>query len=118
MIADRLSDIVTSDLTGIDLETDELVALWEEISEDNGFLELVGEAIVDTLVAGDGAFKITVDAELTEYPIIEYFSGEQVDYRETRGRLQEVVFYTDYAVKDRITAWKRYSGGVTSPTGS
>ncbi|MGI6078840.1 MAG: capsid protein [Fastidiosipilaceae bacterium] len=101
MIADRLSDIVTSDLTGIDLETDELVALWEEISEDNGFLELVGEAIVDTLVAGDGAFKITVDANLTEYPIIEFFSGEQVDYKVTRGRLQEVLFYTDYTVKDK-----------------
>jgi len=45
----------------------------------------VGEAIVDTLVAGDGAFKITVDADLTKYPIIEFFSGEQVEYQETRG---------------------------------
>lgn len=101
MIADRLSDIVTADLTGIELETDELTELWDAISEDNDFLELTGEAIVDTLVAGDGAFKITVDTELTECPIIEFFSGEQVDYRETRGRLQEVVFYTDYTVKDR-----------------
>lgn len=101
MVADRLSDIVTSDLTGIDLETDELAGLWDDISEDNDFSELVGEAIVDTLVAGDGAWKITVDAGLTEYPIIEFFSGEQVDYKETRGRLQEVIFYTDYTVKDR-----------------
>ena len=101
MVADRLSDIVTSDLTGIELETEQLAELWEKISEDNDFSELVGEAIVDTLVAGDGAWKITVDADLTEYPIIEFFSGEQVDYKETRGRLQEVVFYTDYTVKDR-----------------
>jgi hypothetical protein len=92
---------VTSDLTGIDLETDELAELWEKISVDNDFSELVGEAIVDTLVAGDGAFKITVDANLTEYPIIEFFSGEQVDYKVTRGRLQEVLFYTDYTVKDK-----------------
>ena len=101
MMADRLGDIVTADLTGIELETNELTELWDAISEDNDFSDLVGEAIVDTLVAGDGALKITVDAKLTEYPIIEFFSGEQVDYRETRGRLQEVVFYTDYTVKDR-----------------
>lgn len=101
MIADRLADIVTADLTGIELETDKLAELWDLISEDNDFSELTGEAIVDALVAGDGAFKITVDTGLTAYPIIEFFSGEQVNYRAARGRLQEVVFSTDYTVKDR-----------------
>ena len=101
MMVERLSDIVTADLTGIELETEELSTLWEEISEDNKFPELIGEAIVDTLVAGDGAFKITIDTAITEYPIIEFFSGERVEYRLTRGRLQEVVFYTDYTVKDK-----------------
>lgn len=101
MIADRLADIVTSDLNSIELETEAQQELWDAISEDNDFSELIGEAIVETLVTGDGAFKISIDTAITKYPIIEYFSGERVEYRLTRGRLQEVVFYTDYSVKER-----------------
>ncbi|EHQ63917.1 phage minor capsid protein [Paenibacillus dendritiformis C454] len=101
MVAERLSDIVVADLDGIELKSQEQTDLWEEIAKDNDFDELVGESIIETLVAGDGAFKITVDMDVTEYPIIEFYSGERVDYRRTRGRLQEVLFYTDYAVKDK-----------------
>lgn len=101
MVAERLSDIVVADLDGIELESQEQTDLWADISGDNDFDELVGESIIETLVAGDGAFKITVDTDVTEYPIIEFYSGERVDYRRTRGRLQEVLFYTDYAVKDK-----------------
>jgi len=35
-------DIVTADLTGIELETGQLAELWDLISEDNDFSELTG----------------------------------------------------------------------------
>jgi len=101
MIADRFADIVMADLDGIELQAQEQTDLWDAISQDNGADKLIGEAITETLVAGDGAFKITVDTDVTQYPIIEFFSGERVDYKHNRGRLQEVIFYTDYAVKEK-----------------
>lgn len=101
MIAERLSDIVVADLDGIALKSDEQTNLWNEIDEDNDFDELIGESITDVLIAGDGAFKITVDTDVTKYPIIEFYSGEQVEYKRTRNRLQEVLFFTDYTVKDK-----------------
>lgn len=101
MIAERLSDIVVADLDGIELESQEQTDLWDEIAKDNDFDELVGESIIETLVAGDGAFKITLDTDVTEYPIIEFYSGDQVEYRRKRGRLQEVLFYTDYRHRDK-----------------
>ncbi|BFH16513.1 hypothetical protein J6TS7_31180 [Paenibacillus dendritiformis] len=101
MVAERLSDIVVADLDGIDLGNEQQTDLWEEIAKDNDFDELVGDSITEALVTGDGAFKITVDMDVTQFPIIEFYSGERVDYRRTRGRLQEVLFYTDYAVKDK-----------------
>lgn len=102
MIVDRLADIVSADLDGIELKTEALTALWaDEVGKDNGVSRLFGEAIIDTLVAGDGAFKVTVDTDVTNYPILEFFSGERVDFKYTRGRLREVVFYTDYAVKEK-----------------
>ncbi|KJB88588.1 capsid protein [Paenibacillus sp. E194] len=101
MIAERLSDIVVADLDGIELENKEQTDLWDEIAKDNDFDELVGESIIETLVAGDGAFKITLDTEITDYPIIEFYSGDLVNYKRDRGRLQEVIFYTDYRFKDK-----------------
>ncbi|BFH13521.1 hypothetical protein J6TS7_48150 [Paenibacillus dendritiformis] len=101
MVAERLSDIVVADLDGVELKSQEQTDLWADISDDNDFDELVGESIIETLVTGDGAFKITVDMDVTQFPIIEFYSGERVDYRRTRGRLQEVLFFTDYVHRDK-----------------
>lgn len=93
-IVDKLTDIVISDLDSIELSEQEL---WDEISLDNKFSdEILGGAIKDTLIDGDGAFKLSVDTEITEYPIIEFFSGSDIDYVYKRGRLQEIIFYAYY----------------------
>ena len=62
---------------------------------------MLSEAIKDTLIDGDGAFKLSVDTEISEYPILEFYSGSDVTYTYTRGRLQEVIFhfYHDYKKK-------------------
>lgn len=96
MMADRLCDIVVSDIDKVQVENDIANAIWEEISKENKFFELVQDAITKTLVEGDGAFKISGDSELSKYPILEFFSGDKVDYRLNRGRLTNVLFYTSY----------------------
>jgi len=101
MIVERLADIVIADMDSIDLQKQADTDLWTEINQDNGFDKLMGESISDVLIAGDGAFKITVDTAVSQYPIIEFFAGERVDYKRTRGRLQEVLFFTDYVVKKK-----------------
>lgn len=94
-IVDKLADIIIADLDSIELTEQDL---WDEISLDNKFSDKVlGEAIKDTLIDGDGAFKLSVDTEITEYPIVEFYSGSDVDYTYKRGRLQEIKFYAYYA---------------------
>ncbi len=95
-IVDKLVDIVISDLENINVEDKEGQKIWDETAEDNRFQELLQEAIQKTLVDGDGVFKLSVDTELTEYPIIEFYSGTDVEYRYKRGRLQEIVFISYY----------------------
>lgn len=92
-IVDKLSDMIISDLDKIELSEQ---TLWDEISEENRFDEILGEAIKDTLISGDGAFKLSIDEEISKYPIIEFYSGIDVDYTYKRGRLQEVKFYAFY----------------------
>lgn len=101
MIVERLADIVIADLDGIDLGNKQQTQLGDAIAQDNYFDELLGDSITEALVTGDGAFKITIDTNVTEYPIIEFYSGDQVDYKRERGRLQEVLFFTDYRYKNK-----------------
>jgi len=95
-IVDKLTDIVISDLDNITVEDKESQKIWNETAEDNRFQELLQEAIQKTLVDGDGVFKLSVDTELTQYPILEFYSGTDVKYRYKRGRLQEIVFISYY----------------------
>lgn len=101
MVADRLSDIVIADMDAITLKQQAETDTWVAISEDNDFPELLGGAVTEALTAGDGAFKVTLDPEVSEYPLIEFYSGDQVEFKRTRGRLQEVLFYTDYTVNSK-----------------
>ena len=52
------------------------------------YIILVGKAVVDTLVSGDGAFKISVDMtenSVSDVPIVEFWSADKVEYRYIRG---------------------------------
>ena len=102
-IVDKLKDIVVDDLDTIqvnqadDAEESEDSKRWEEIAKDNRFKERVfGDAVKDTLITGDGAFKISIDTELSDYPIIEFFSGEQLKYEYNRGRLKSITFFIQH----------------------
>ncbi|MDK0687140.1 capsid protein [Clostridium perfringens] len=101
MIADKLSDIVVADLDSIEVTGENYNTLWEEIRKDNKFDDMLGDIIATTLVSGDGAFKLSIDIEISKYPIIEFFDGDKVEYITQRGRLKEIKFYTFYTKNNR-----------------
>ena len=96
MIVDRFSDIIVADIDSIELEKEEDNRTWEEIRKDNKFDEMIGDVISKVLVSGDGAFKISIDKEISQYPILEFFDGSMVEYETNRGRLKEIKFITYY----------------------
>lgn len=95
MIANKLSDIVIADMDKIELDGNNQ-NLWDAISKDNKFPQLVGTCIAETLVDGDGAFKVSIDTDLSNCPIIEFYGGERISYILKRGRLQQIIFHTIY----------------------
>ena len=99
LIVDVLVNIVVADLTDITIDSTEAQKRWDEIAEDNNFTELLKEAIKDVLVSGDGAFKISYDPDLSEYPLIEFNSGTKVKYCYNRSRLTEIKFISKYKDK-------------------
>lgn len=105
VVIDRLSDIVLSDMNDVDfnevdseskpLKEQPIKKLWQDIAEDNDLDTLLDEAITGALSSGDGAFKISVDTTL-DYPIIEFFTADNIEFVRKRRRLHEILFYTTY----------------------
>lgn len=102
LIVDMLVNIIVSDMLSIEIASTEAQKRWDEIAEDNDFSGLLKDAIRNTLVEGDGAFKISYDPEISEWPIIEFYSGERVRYKYNRGRLEGICFITKYCYGKKV----------------
>ena len=111
MMIDTLSDIVVNDL--LEPEMDEsLKERWKSVLEENAFEDILVEALQKVLVTGDGAFKINIDTDLSEQPLIEFFGADQVDYEYKRGKLQALIFKTEYChEKKKYQLHEKYSKG-------
>lgn len=94
-----LTDITIADMNEITVG-DKYQDTWDKIAEDNAFNDLVEEAVKSILIVGDGAFKLSIDPELTDYPIIEFVPGDMLEYVYERGRIKEIVFRTNYQKKE------------------
>ena len=68
----------------------------ENIFTDNGFEALIKTAVTSSLVNPRGAFKLSSDADVTDYPIIEYVEATNVELVKRRNRLFEVKFKNYY----------------------
>ena len=99
MIVDTLSNIATDDLD--DIEVKERQEEWNNIAKENNIKELAREAVTKTLWGGDGAFKWSVDTEISKYPIIEFYGADRVEYEYERGRLIAIIFKTRKLIKSK-----------------
>lgn len=104
LIVDTVANIVMSDYNGIEVSEENGVAnaeLWQEIEKENEFAKILKRAVKDLGIVGDGAFKISYDKEISDKPIIEWFPAERVKFVYKRGRIREVIFYTNYFEKNK-----------------
>lgn len=101
LIVDTLSNITLTSLNDFEFKNKTDEDIWKEIDKENDLKKKIGEALRDVLSVGDGAFKVTFDESVSEYPIIEFYSGDMVDFITRRGRIYEVEFKTLYVYKGK-----------------
>lgn len=99
LIVKVLSAIVVRDMNDIELKTRQNE--WDEIEKNNKFKKLLKKAINKALYLGDGAFKISFDKGLSEYPIIEFYGADKIELIYERGRFKECIFKTKYSYKKK-----------------
>ncbi len=94
-----LTDIVISDMGEISVDG-KWESTWADIAKDSEFEDILEEALDEVLTVGDGAFRIVLQPQLSEFPIIEFISGDCVEYVMERGRLKEIIFRNVYVKKE------------------
>lgn len=111
IIIDMLADIIVDSFNKIEVkDNNEAQSNWKEIAKENDFKETLKQAIIDVFVQCDGAFKISYDTELSKYPIIEFYSGQDVDFEYTRGKITGINFKNKYHKKDALyTFFEKYT---------
>lgn len=100
MIVDTLADISTEDLN--DIKVDKRQEEWNKIDSEIHLKDLLNEAVKGALVSGDGAFKISIDTEISDNPIVEFYDGERVDFEYERGRIKSITFKTKKIINKKI----------------
>lgn len=96
LVVDTLAGISLTDFK-IQIEKNSTdLELWKAIEEDNKFRKKLDKAVKETLYIGDGAFKISFDTAISQYPIIEFYPGDRIELVTERGRIREIVFKTVY----------------------
>lgn len=98
LIVDVLTSVVLADMNDIKIPP-QFAEQWEQIAEENNFRDLLSSALSQTLYIGDGAFKISIDTDISKYPIIEFYPGDKVEFIYHRGRVREIIFKTFYSHK-------------------
>ena len=102
LIVKVLASTALPDMEEFEIENPKQKNTWEEIAKDNDFLHKMESALKEALYIGDGAFKVTIDTEISDYPILEWYPGDRVEFIRKRDRIQEVVFKTPYQDKGKI----------------
>lgn len=92
IIVNTLTNVCVDDMQDIKIENIGKDNDWKEIEKENDFKNLVKKAVKKALVTGDGAFKISIDTEVSQYPILEFYEADRIEVKRERGRIKEIRF--------------------------
>lgn len=101
-IINTLTNVVADDMQDVKFTSEANHSLWLDIAKENKFDTLIKSAISKTLYSGDGAFKISIDTDVSQLPIVEFFEADRIKLIRKRGRIVEIIFKTAYS-KDTST---------------
>lgn len=112
LIVRTLSNIVIKDLNDLEFTTQEHQDIWEEAEKKNKFRKKLKKTLNEVLCIGDGAYKVSINTNISPYPLLSWYPGDRVDYVYRDEQLEEIVFKTQYlAEHKKYTLHERYGHG-------
>ena len=90
IMVNTLSDIVMGDMD--DITTDIRQPEWHDMYDKTSFRDVVSDAVKQTLIVGDGAFRLSINTSISQYPIFEFVPGDMIEYNMVKGKITEIIF--------------------------
>lgn len=103
LIVNTLTRITCQDFDSVKISDKSYQKLWDNFQEENKIYSNLDSYLTNVLKLGDGAFKITFNKNISNYPIISFSTADNIDFNVSNDRLIEVYFKTNYTVKNNIT---------------
>lgn len=110
LIVRVLSSVVMSDMNDIEVEDGAKAAVWKNIEQENKFRKVLERVVKELLYIGDGAYKVTVDTDVSRFPILEWYPGDRIEIEYRRGRVREIVFKTPYTHNGQVYVLHEHYG--------
>lgn len=112
LIVRMLAGIVLSDMNDFEFMNDIQRQLWEGMEKENRFRKTLDKSLKEALYIGDGAYKVTVNTKVSQYPLLEWCPGDRIEIVWRYGRIREVIFKTPYrAGYEQYVLHERYGYG-------
>ena len=104
MMVDILSYIVKTDMSDATFNGGAGKEKWDRIlkNENFDFSDIVGKGIVGALASGDGAWKISVNKEVSDIPLVEFYTADRVEYAIQYGIIYGIDFLTNIKHKNKV----------------
>lgn len=111
LMLNTIANIIIDNFNGVESKDTTALEEWGKIEKDNKFYtKMLKKIIRETMAVGDGAVRFSFDKSISKYPIIEWFTGDKVDFIYKRGRLIELVFKTYYQKNNKSYLLKEHRG--------
>lgn len=101
LIVRVLTAVVLADMNEFEFESGKQEELWKEIEKKNAFRRKMNRVLRQVLYIGDGAWKITLNTQKSDYPIIQWYPGDRIELIYDGDDLREVIFKTPYTVHQK-----------------
>lgn len=105
-----LTAIVLADMNDFNFDSGKQETLWKEIEKRNRFRGKMKQVLREVLYIGDGAWKITANTRKSPYPVMQWYSGDRIEFIYEGDDLQEIVFKTPFKEEGRIYVLNEHYG--------
>lgn len=96
LIVKVLTAVVLADMNDFEFDSPEQEGIWKEIEKQNKFRKKMNRVIRETLYIGDGAWKISLNTQKSQYPYLTWYPGDRIEFLYDGDSLQEIIFKTPY----------------------
>ncbi|MEG2503259.1 MAG: capsid protein [Carnobacterium sp.] len=110
LMVDILSKIIIRDMNDITIEEEEDAEYWKMFASEENFKKKLSKALKQTMVVGDGAFRVVVDSTVSPYPILEFWRGDRIDIKCKHDKLQSITFISHFREGNKEYAHKQIYG--------